>query len=118
MADAAIDGRIPEREVFLPGCEKLAKISGRPLKGRDMIQAQRYAAKDGDTAGGFALLATVVTIDGMPQVYEDFLDMDTRDITAISNAVKGDPRFPTPADAAAATTQPPASRGSSPSGSA
>lgn len=91
---AAGPGTLPDRTVTLPVCGQTATLLGRPLKGRDAIQAQRYAAKDGDVAGGYAMLAAIVTVDGKQLVYEDVLDMDTRDISALWAALVGDPRFP------------------------
>jgi hypothetical protein len=89
MADA-----IPDKLVHLPIADVDAKILGRPFKGRDTITAARFAKKDGDAAGGLALLSILLEVGGRQQVYEDLLDMDTRDLDAIWSALIGDPRFP------------------------
>ena len=114
---------LTEKTITLPVSGKVVVITAKALTGRDLINARRYCATDGDIAMGFALYAAVCVfkVPNQPDrqlVYEDVLDMDTRDLNALQEALKGDPRFPTPATGAAAPMSASSSPASSPSGSA
>jgi len=83
------------KELTLPSGQKVT-ITGKELFGKDLIAAQRFAKQDGDTAAGFALMAALLERDGKPLIYPDILEMSVADITALSQALKDDPRFPAP----------------------
>lgn len=84
-----------EHTLTLPVSKKVALIAARELVGRDREQADiaRLQAGGSQFVWFHALLSRVVTIDGKQLVPEDMSEMSTRDIDAISDALKGDERF-------------------------
>ena len=74
------------QEMELPSGRVATIIRG--LKGRDQIRASRQS--NGKTEElALWLLVGVVDIDGQPQTFEDFLDMDLEDLLPIQEAVAG-----------------------------
>jgi len=73
-------------ELVLPISGKNASV--RLPTGRDLVEAERIA---GDGAGsialGLALNSRLATIDGHVLPYEDFLELDSQDLGAISEAL-------------------------------
>jgi hypothetical protein len=62
----------------------------RPVKGRDLIRAQRAAGPGADvTAVMMALVAELATVDGAQIVYEDVLEMDLADVLALQGEALG-----------------------------
>jgi hypothetical protein len=89
------------KKVELPICGKTAVISARPFTGDDRINTTRMARVTADdsvyvfaTLLQHARMALLLTIDGRQLVPEDLGAMDERDIMAIEETLKGDPRFP------------------------
>jgi hypothetical protein len=61
----------------------------RKMKVRDMVFAHRVVGKteaDNTMAIGIAAMAPTIELDGKPVVYEDLLDLDMDDATALSDA--------------------------------
>ncbi len=61
--------------------------------GRDLMRARRNSAgaapEDSATAAGFALIAELTKIDGVPLIYEDVLDMPLDDVLELQLKVLG-----------------------------
>lgn len=65
-------------EAVLPS-GKFARM--RPLTGRDYLEMLKAAGQGLD--GGFALIASSVTIDDRPIAYAELLEMDFRDVARL-----------------------------------